>query len=616
MRLPTGGFTMRSLRQARFAGSRREPAHLVLALALTLAALGRSAEVCGQSPLAAPAAPLARYVPRQDLAAYWELEGLGAHPAAWRGTAAYRSLNETSLGLLLEDVAAQMIDLAQQSTPPARRVPPADYLALLKQLAEDGLAAGVFKEGPRDYRPVLAFRKGNRPGSLRLLESIESPVEGAGHKPESLRKGNRTLHPIGRDAAWWAEGDDLIITTRDAVDLVIDVIEGRKPSAAGHPRREALRQPAKGFTPVAYGFVDLSALPAMPPDAVKLGFDGLKRVEIQWGFQSEALMTSVRLQAPSPRRGVLGLLDQPTFKLNALPPIPAGQTSFAVLSIDAAPAYDRFVALRKSASPAGNDVDAFENGFRQAFGLDPRGDLLAHLGPRLAVYSQAPAHAPAGNPLEAMVLPYTGLTLVAEVKDEVALARSLETLIEGINRMLTQRQGGQGVDPPQFRKKAGSRSAYVFEFPPGSVPDGVIGMLSPTITLEKGHLVLSGSSAAEEGAWRSSMVRPTAALVANGRARADGLAASSRPDRAGRRRSARPSCPDREPAGDRQAAQRPDGGPGPAAEAARAPNSTPPHRSEKLPRGRPVAGIPLPPRRRSPPTPTGSGSSSERRCRA
>ena len=67
---------------------------------------------------------------------------------------------------------------------------------------------------------------------------------------------------------------------------------------------------------------------------VKLGFDGLKRIDLRWGFQDNALMSVVRVVAPSPRRGALALLDQPTFGIGSLPPLPSNLTGFTVLSAD------------------------------------------------------------------------------------------------------------------------------------------------------------------------------------------------------------------------------------------------------------------------------------------
>ena|SRR5579885_199176 len=66
---------------------------------------------------------------------------------------------------------------------------------------------------------------------------------------------------------------------------------------------------------------ECTSLPAgsMPP-----GLDGLKRVEVQWGFQDDAMLAVAKLVAPQPRRGLLAMLDQPNFtprtaELKAIP---------------------------------------------------------------------------------------------------------------------------------------------------------------------------------------------------------------------------------------------------------------------------------------------------------
>ena len=443
------------------------------------------------------APPLARYLPQQDLAACLEFEGLDAHAAAWHKSAAYKLLNDTSLGALLEDIAGQAVELAQQSVPAGKRVAAADYLNLLKHALRDGLALGVFGKGPDNIHMVVVIRKGDKPEIVRLLDLLAAAgPEQPEQKPEPSQKAGRTVHALGTDMVWWIEQGDLILTNNASFETIVAVIDGKQPSAVSHPLRAALTQPKDGIEPAAFGFVDLAALPPVPAEGAKLGLDGVKRIELQWGFQDEALMTMLRVVAPSPRRGVLAFFDQPTFDVRSLPPLPAGHPAFAVLSVDLARTYDQFVALVKSTIPGGEqNVEAFENAIRGQFGLDPRNDLLKHLGPKLAIYSQASAPPPEGNPMAAIMAAYTGLTLTFQVKDEAALGKQLEVLIKGINQVLGQRPAGGGADPPQLRKKDGPRIEYVLEFPPGSIPDGPLSMLSPTIALEKDQLVISGTSA-------------------------------------------------------------------------------------------------------------------------
>ena len=55
-------------------------------------------------------APLSRFFPRQDLVVYAEFDGLDAHRDGWRKTAAYRMLNETTTGAMLEQTLTRLLD--------------------------------------------------------------------------------------------------------------------------------------------------------------------------------------------------------------------------------------------------------------------------------------------------------------------------------------------------------------------------------------------------------------------------------------------------------------------------------------------------------------------------
>ncbi len=184
------------------------------------------------------APPLARYLPQQDLAAYLEFEGLDAHGAAWHKSTAYKLLNDTSLGTLLEDLATQAIAQAQQSAREDKRVAAADYLNVLKHAARDGLAVGVFGKGPDNTHVVVVVRKGNRPEVVRLLDTLAAAGPGQPEqKPEPAQKNGRALHALATEGVWWVEQDDLILTDEASFDRIVKVIDGKQPSAASHPLR-------------------------------------------------------------------------------------------------------------------------------------------------------------------------------------------------------------------------------------------------------------------------------------------------------------------------------------------------------------------------------------------
>ena len=132
----------------------------------------------------------------------------------------------------------------------------------------------------------------------------------------------RTLHAFDREASWWVEKGDLVFSSRP--ELVLSVLDGRAPNVTDHPLRTRLLKKSDAFEPVAAGFFDLAVLPPMPPQAVQLGLDGLKRFEIQWGILDDAMLAVVAMVAPQPRRGLLAMLDQPTSRSIGSRPCPPG----------------------------------------------------------------------------------------------------------------------------------------------------------------------------------------------------------------------------------------------------------------------------------------------------
>ncbi len=139
---------------------------------------------------------LARYVPKQDnLFFYLEFDGLDAHAAAWKNSAAYKLLNDTKLGALIEDLAGQGIELAQQSAPPEKRIKPAELIGLFKLAAKQGFARRLRGREPRRGRFVIVARGADRPEVIRLL----GPSGRAGRKRlPSRRPDARSTPPTRR----------------------------------------------------------------------------------------------------------------------------------------------------------------------------------------------------------------------------------------------------------------------------------------------------------------------------------------------------------------------------------------------------------------------------------
>ena len=335
---------------------------LVLA---TLTTAARGQEVKSPPPAAGSStASLARYVPRRDLGVYFEFQGLDTQLAVWRGSAAYKLLNETKLGALLEDLAGQGIELAQQSVASEQQLKASELIDLFKHAARHGFAAGAWGLAKPTPGVVFVFRQAERPEVRRLLEAaaaanLRRPGQEVGRV--LVQKAGRTLHRLDKEGVWWFEKGDLVLSNQP--DVVLAVLDGKAPGAVDHPRRIALFTARDAFQPVAAGFVDLSELPPMPANALQLGLDGLKQVELQWGFQDDALVSVLGIVAPEPRQGVLALLVQPTFTIRSLPPLPGGLSGFRALSIvPLEKTYDQIVALLKKGKPGGGRSNSRRRG--------------------------------------------------------------------------------------------------------------------------------------------------------------------------------------------------------------------------------------------------------------
>ena len=107
----------------------------------------------------AGAAPLARYVPLKDLLAYLEFDGLDAHADAWRASAAYKLLNDTKLGTVLEDLALQGIEIIQETTPPRTTCHRRRGRRFRQTHRPQWICLGGIKEGPG----TLPLRRGAAP---------------------------------------------------------------------------------------------------------------------------------------------------------------------------------------------------------------------------------------------------------------------------------------------------------------------------------------------------------------------------------------------------------------------------------------------------------------------
>ena len=277
----------------------------------------------------------------------------------------------------------------------------------------------------------------------------------------------------------WAEKGDAVVCDLASVDAVLETIDGRRANAE-KLRPGPLASSSAGYETLGLAFLDLTKLGPLPPDAVKMGLDRLKRVELRLGISGDALMSVIRFVAPSPRKGVLALFDQPTFDLGSLPPLPPGLTGFTALSVDAGETYDKVIALVKQSDPAGGAarVEQTEQSLKAALGIDLRRDLLPYLGPKFVVYN--PAVAAPNAPQPEGLAAFMGLTIGAQVRDPQAAARGVEAMMRALGDRLNP--GASGL-----RRQDAPRPTWTLPLPPSGLPPGV----EPTLVVGKKWIALS-----------------------------------------------------------------------------------------------------------------------------
>lgn len=174
-----------------------------------------------------------------------------------------------------------------------------------------------------------------------------------------------------------------------------------------------------------------------------LGLDGIKRIVGRWGFHGKALLTDVRVEMPTPRKGLAGWIDQPGFDRDRRLPVSDRARFFIVDSMDPALLYARLADLVKAIDPNSTLVLAeAERMIKSATGLRLREDLLVQIGPSWSVFPASSAERNSKDDLD----PYD-YVLVADLKDAGAFTRTLDTLAARASDYLREREKPKGAAP-------------------------------------------------------------------------------------------------------------------------------------------------------------------------
>jgi prepilin-type processing-associated H-X9-DG protein len=455
---------------------------------------------------------LAKYIPGEDLFFYAENGGLAEHEAAWKKTAAYRVLAEAGVGDMLKELVSQSLAQIPAQAPEGANAYPLDgaqTAAILESLASDGFALGVAWKPPARNPEVVAF-VGRGLGKGKAGEAVRALLDQAGERGERHKVEGRDVLTIGGAANFFFDGDALVAAfgAPTALPKVLKAAAGEAPNAAGLPARKAMIGRPGMF---AGAFVDMSRIADanLPPQAKAAGMAGIKGSEFTLGFEGESIKVQGRLAVPSPRKGLMALLDQPSFSKGDLPPIPSGATNFTVASINLGETFDRVAALAREADPkAGAEIERALAKVREVTGIDVREEVLGQLGPRWASFILP------GRPGDALgvgpVFAIPKIAAIAEVRDADAFAAALDKAVAKANVALKRlpsplfpppepgeaRAQAPPTDRPeavyaQFRKLPAPERGYQLTIPPSVAP--VPAGIRPTILIGKKYAAISVS---------------------------------------------------------------------------------------------------------------------------
>jgi prepilin-type processing-associated H-X9-DG protein len=375
-------------------------------------------------------------------------DGSAAHQAAWEKTAAYEAFRKTGLVDALVTTVREIVEQSQDEHANA-------VMEIAGFLSEHGMTASVGllpSDGPSlPYLTVVAHDAGPHGGILDQFIDVLPEAELV-KEQVSGRKVTRVMIPDspGVELAWWAEGEHLVLTVGlGAVDAAIQVAEGKSPNFAATANGKKLAaKPTFDRTDIFW--FDFALLrdrfgaipvPVEEPKTVAdiletLGLNSLNHVLVQSGYKGRSLWSTIDVDAPGPRKGLLGMTETETalMTLNDLPPLPVNHTGFVAQTMSLSAAYDQILELARElatlAPPEFSEkLDEALEQMPEYLGCDLRNDVLAHLGSVQCAYSDAG---------QGLLGAETGV--VIQVKDAEKLRASVNTILDSLSEMFPPEQ--------------------------------------------------------------------------------------------------------------------------------------------------------------------------------
>ena len=350
---------------------------------------------------------------------YFSLDGGVMHEAAFKKTAAYAALYESGLMDALLKAANRLKDSAVGEIPDKDRQVIGKLIELGNEAVKRGLSISLVVQPPAGGPPtVSATAIINQSAAYRAtLEQLLR--EGLADEPkiqfEPYSEGGQTTGititgengPIGARTTIFEKGGHLVLNFATTVggqsparDVSFAALNGQGENISTH-RLYKDGSSERNFVQNGIAWIDFKPLREMfggmplPPTRTgvqltindilsELGLETLEAVVTRSSYRDRATWTEASVIAPGPRKGLLSLLDQPTFTLADLPPLPPKAINIMASGIDAGAIYDQLVAAFKniSAKVEPQAIDQFDQGLAQVeaqIGFSIRNDLLGPL---------------------------------------------------------------------------------------------------------------------------------------------------------------------------------------------------------------------------------------------
>ena len=249
--------------------------------------------------------------------------------------------------------------------------------------------------------------------------------------------------------AYWTEGEDVVIAIGHGAEgfkRVVAVLEGEQPSAERTRCAPSFSRPKTASSRSM--FLSWTCRLCLPCPRTPRPWAWTESSASRTTRGSGARRSRASTGSSRPRRrGVLTLIDQPTFNAKSLPPMPAGQTDFTVVSLDAG----KFLDVLRTTPDGERKVNEMSQNFRRQTGLRLREDVLDTIGPQWAFFmaSEGPgAEWSVLGGLANWALHPPKLTAVVQIRDREGLRASLKTLAKFANE---QFELGTGRAHPAVR---------------------------------------------------------------------------------------------------------------------------------------------------------------------